>query len=96
MQAPLRIERVGERQQVVLVGAAAVMQHEQATRLARRRALAEYRCAHRAKPIAPRRLNFRSICGSGGETAQLRTSGSEANAATSSAVRSGWSIATNV
>ena len=41
VQAPLRIKRVGERQQVVLVGAAPVVQDEQPQRVRRGRALAE-------------------------------------------------------
>jgi hypothetical protein len=43
VQAPCRIERVGEPQQVVLIGAAPVVEHEQAARLARGGALAKGR-----------------------------------------------------
>src|ERR1700759_1289602 len=49
VKAPPWVERVGERQQVVLVRTATVVQHEQAARLACRwgcRTLTEYWCAH--------------------------------------------------
>ena len=46
MQPPLRVEHVGEAEQVVLVGAAAVVQDEQAGGVAGRRALAEGQLAH--------------------------------------------------
>jgi hypothetical protein len=50
VQAAPWVERVRERQQIVLVGAAAVVQHEQTAGLAGRRAFAEDRFAHPAKP----------------------------------------------
>jgi hypothetical protein len=39
MQPPLRVEDVRQRQEVALVGAAAMRQHEQADRLAQSRSL---------------------------------------------------------
>jgi hypothetical protein len=46
MQAALRVEHVAEAEQVVLVGAAAVVEDEQAGGVAGRRPLAVYQCAH--------------------------------------------------
>ena len=64
MQPLLRVEHVGEAEQVVLVGAAAVVQDEQAGGVAGRRALAEREVAHgthsaswgAAPMVRPRRL----------------------------------------
>ena len=52
VQPPLRVEHVGEAEQVVLVGAAAVVQDEQAGGVARRRALAEDEVAHGAHSVS--------------------------------------------
>ena len=48
VQAPERVERVTEGEKIVLVGAATVVQHEQAARIRRCRPLAERERAHRA------------------------------------------------
>ena len=49
VQPPPRVEHVGEAEQVVLVGAAAVVEDEQAGRLAVGGALAEDEVGHRAE-----------------------------------------------
>jgi hypothetical protein len=49
VQPPLRVEHVGEAEQVVLVGAAAVVEDEEAGRLAVGGALAEDEVGHRAE-----------------------------------------------
>ena len=49
MQAALGVEHVGQAEQVLLVGAAAVVEHEQAGRLARGGALAKDQRAHGVK-----------------------------------------------
>jgi hypothetical protein len=49
VEPPPRVEHVGEAEQVVLVGAAAVVEDEQAGRLAVGGALAEDEVGHRAE-----------------------------------------------
>ena len=88
VQAPLRVEHVGEPEQVVLVGAAPVMEHDQAGGIAVRRPLAVLERAHAT--AAARGLTTgdstrsscsrRCSCWAGSFSASPRCSGSSSTA----------------
>jgi hypothetical protein len=58
VQSSLRVEHVAEREQIQLVGATTMVEHEQAIRLAVRRPLAEFELGHHTDVCA-----CEDICG---------------------------------